>query len=214
MLISHEHRFIFIKTKKTAGTSLEIALSRLMTHPDDVITPISPEDEPLRAQFGVVPRNYIVPGDSAPRFWNHIEARKIRKALPPEVWRDYLKISVERHPYEKTVSAAFYQYAERKHGPIESFLDVVIARGSFRNFDRYSINGNVVTDVLLRHESLSDEWADLGRRLGIDSLPELPRAKSTYRKDPRPATEILNAAQKARVRSVCAEEFELLGYEP
>lgn len=212
MLISHEHRFIFIKTKKTAGTSIEIALSRLMTHPDDVITPISPEDEPLRGQFGVVPRNYLVPGQSSPRFWNHIEARKIRKAVLPEVWRDYLKISIERHPYEKTVSAAYYQYAERKHGPIESFLDVVIARGTFRNFDRYSIKGMIVADVLLRHESLSDGWTGLGRRLGIASMPELPRAKSAYRKDPRPAAEILSAEQKSRVQSICVEEFDILGY--
>ena len=28
MIISHEHKFIFLKTKKTAGTSIELALSR------------------------------------------------------------------------------------------------------------------------------------------------------------------------------------------
>jgi hypothetical protein len=214
MLISHQHRFIFIKTKKTAGTSLEIALSRLMTHPDDVITPISPEDEPLRAEFGVTPRNFTRPGDSTPRFWNHIEAKKIKKAVPPDLWRDYLKISIERHPYEKAVSAAYYQYAPPRHGPIESFLDTVIAAGTFRNFDRYSIKGTIVADVLLRHETLRDGVADLAGRLGIDSLPELPHAKSAYRKDRRPATEILSAEQKSRVREICAEEFDLLGYQP
>ncbi len=29
MIISHEHKFIFLKTKKTAGTSVELALTRL-----------------------------------------------------------------------------------------------------------------------------------------------------------------------------------------
>lgn len=28
MIVSHRYRYIFIKTKKTAGTSIEIALSR------------------------------------------------------------------------------------------------------------------------------------------------------------------------------------------
>ena len=28
MIASHAHRFVFVKTRKTAGTSLEIALSR------------------------------------------------------------------------------------------------------------------------------------------------------------------------------------------
>ena len=48
MIVSHEHRFIFLKTKKTAGTSLELALSQLCG-PDDVITPLAPTDEALRA---------------------------------------------------------------------------------------------------------------------------------------------------------------------
>ena len=48
MIISHEHKFIFLKTKKTAGTSIELALSQLCG-PDDVIPPITDSDEALRA---------------------------------------------------------------------------------------------------------------------------------------------------------------------
>ena len=44
VIASHQHRFIFLKTRKTAGTSVEIALSKVCG-PDDVITEISPEDE-------------------------------------------------------------------------------------------------------------------------------------------------------------------------
>jgi hypothetical protein len=46
MIISHEHKFIFVKTRKTAGTSIEIALSKFCG-PDDVICPIR-----LRRHFG------------------------------------------------------------------------------------------------------------------------------------------------------------------
>ncbi len=41
VIVSHEHGFIFMKTRKTAGTSVEIALSRICG-PDDVITPDHP----------------------------------------------------------------------------------------------------------------------------------------------------------------------------
>ena len=46
---------------KTAGTSIEVALSRYLGA-DDVITPIFEEDEPLRAAPGYRgPQNYLVP---------------------------------------------------------------------------------------------------------------------------------------------------------
>jgi hypothetical protein len=56
MIISHEHKFIFIKTKKTAGTSIELALSQLCG-PDDIIPPTTESDETLRVP-GSEPRNW------------------------------------------------------------------------------------------------------------------------------------------------------------
>jgi hypothetical protein len=58
LILSHRYKFIFVKTTKTAGTSIEIALSRYCG-PRDIVTPISLEDEPLRGQYGVRPRNYL-----------------------------------------------------------------------------------------------------------------------------------------------------------
>ena len=48
MILSHERKFIFLRTKKTAGTSIELALSDLCG-PDDIITPLTGEDEARRA---------------------------------------------------------------------------------------------------------------------------------------------------------------------
>ena len=47
MIISHKYKYIFLKTNKTAGTSIEIALSKHCDH-NDIITPISAEDEAIR----------------------------------------------------------------------------------------------------------------------------------------------------------------------
>ena len=61
MIISHKHKFIFIKLRKTAGTSMEIALSSLCKG-EDIITPISALDEKARSELGFQgPRNYTVP---------------------------------------------------------------------------------------------------------------------------------------------------------
>ena len=61
MIISHKYKFIFIKLRKTAGTSLEIALSQYCNK-DDIITPISKDDENYRKSRGFSgPRNTNIP---------------------------------------------------------------------------------------------------------------------------------------------------------
>jgi len=58
MIISHKHRFIYIKTYKTASTSTEIALSQLGGK-RDIFTPVSSTDEKIRRlRAGRKPQNF------------------------------------------------------------------------------------------------------------------------------------------------------------
>ena len=56
MIVSHSHRFIFIKTRKVAGTSVELFLSQFCGE-EDIVTTLGP-DEKLREGMGA--RNYWV----------------------------------------------------------------------------------------------------------------------------------------------------------
>jgi len=109
MIISHKHRFVFIKTRKTAGTSMEIALSKYCG-PDDIITPISPNDESTRRSLGYRgPQNCEIPLSSYSRkaflkaayrrrrlsFRNHSSAAFIMKYLDDEKWNSYFKFCFE-----------------------------------------------------------------------------------------------------------------------
>ena len=51
MIYSELHNFLFLKGRKVAGTSFEVALSKICG-PDDVITPITPIDEQQRIDLG------------------------------------------------------------------------------------------------------------------------------------------------------------------
>ena len=80
LIISHKHQFVFIKTNKTAGTSIEIALSRFCG-PEDIITPVSTSDERKRLEWGgVAPQNYGM-------LRNHSSGEDARMVLGDERWR-------------------------------------------------------------------------------------------------------------------------------
>jgi hypothetical protein len=125
MIISHRHRFIFIKTEKTAGTSVELALAKVCG-PDDVISAVvHPDDRALRDSLGpgyrseqndLVPLRFLTALDLVrairrrrrPRFTNHMAAVDIRRFVPPAVWDGYFKFCVERNPWDKAISAYFW----------------------------------------------------------------------------------------------------------
>src|SRR5688500_5370474 len=98
MIISHESSFIFLKTRKTAGTSLDVALSRFCG-PMDVITPLNPDGAEMRGNLGYLgPQNYQVPlSQWRPKdvgkllikkkrtiYSQHMPAKDLRKRLPPK----------------------------------------------------------------------------------------------------------------------------------
>lgn len=172
MIASHAHRFVFVKTRKTAGTSLEIALSR-HCGPDDLVTRISPEDEELRAAAGGVgPQN----DDTDPSSYAHMAARRVIEVIGRKTWDDYFTFAVERNPFD--VVASSYRYSARKPTFTKTFADFVRSPRIERlaqNERLYRLRGSVVVDRVYFYEELPDAVADLSSRLGL--VLDLPHAK-------------------------------------
>jgi hypothetical protein len=238
MIASFSRRFVFLKTRKTAGTSVELALSSACG-PEDIVTPISLEDEHLRVRDGVIgARNFADAevmesyrtavltrnGDlhraamqraKSEGFFNHMPAAKVASRLPPDFWRSAFKFSIVRHPYERAVSSAYFRL--HQHGaPVSEFpkwLDRVCDNPGFDDSKIYSIDAESVVDDMIRFESLEDDLRRICSRLSVDLPDQIPRAKSTMRLDRRPAREVLSDRQKQKIFERCRDTFLAFGYE-
>jgi hypothetical protein len=228
MIISHRHRFIFIKTQKTAGTSIEIALSEFCG-PDDIITPIAPKDEELRRAAGFAgPRNFAAPlgayswRDVWPLvrhrrkkklFYNHIDALSVRRLVGEATWQSYYKFCVVRNPWDLMVS---YYYWIHRREPRPSLAEF-IARQKVRTtsslgYDLYTVDGQVAVDRVCRYENLSAELKEVTAKIGLSGELRLPQAKAGHRSDRREYRELLGPAERAKVEELFSREIDLFGY--
>ena len=226
MIISHKHKCIFIKTEKTAGTSIEIALSKYCG-PDDVITPILPDDEEMRNNLGYRgPQNYLIPFNKYTNldwlnlifkrkrlaFFNHASAAYIMKYLDWDVWSSYFKFSFERNPWDKVVSWYYWRYLDEPRPDISEFVQSREAN-YIRGFELYSIRGELVVDKVYRFEQLKDSLADIAARVGLPEVPNLPKSKTNHRKDKRHYREILSDDDKEKIGKVYARSIAFFNYE-
>lgn len=132
MIISHKYKFIFVRTRKTATTSIESYLYDFLGD-EDVITPIeSVKGRNYKGFFNPLPglfqhsvrQNQPIHLDPLggyrgkweickfvlgnfirkQRFYKHMPAFFIRQRVPNEVWDNYFKFTIERNPFDKVIS--------------------------------------------------------------------------------------------------------------
>lgn len=240
MIASFRHGFVFIKSKKTGGSAVENALAPLCG-PADVITPAG-FDEPMQKggearNFSRDPATLLLyrqtlasggdPGHerfleidrrcrAAGEFHTHMSAAQARARLGEEDWDRLYKFSIERHPYEKAVSQAWFSWARsgRPEQDFDAFFDDQVRNGPYSNARFYTIGGRPALDRVLRHERLEEELMQVAGRLGLELGGPLPRVKAGFRGDARPAREILDDDQKEAIYKRCRYEFDFMGYEP
>lgn len=232
MILCHRYRFIFLKTNKTAGTSVEIALSRFCRE-GDIVTHLSPQEEALRREMGGrASEDYFAPwwryhpldwyrrifqGDRKRDFYNHIPAWKLKERLPDEVWNGYFKFCVERNPWDRVISQYFWRYRdipEDRRPSIDQFLESTHVRSLKRKgYHLYTIDGQQQVDRICRYEHLDEDLESIRRQLDLPEPIELPKTKSKYRQDRRHYRDVLTEAQRDRIAELFREEIELMGYE-
>jgi hypothetical protein len=227
MILSHKHKFIFIKTAKTAGTSIEVFLSKFCG-PEDIVTPISPPvpgHKPRNHEDLVNPIKEILRRPEGLRlalkhsfkrrkeFYNHMPGWLLQQRIPAEIWNSYFKFCVERNPWDKVLS--HYHMAAARADRALSFDDY-LSKGKFPiNYFRYTDRAGqtIIVNRVVRYENLIEGLGEVFSRLKLPFSGNLGvHAKSEYRSDRQPYQMVFNEAQRRIVEEAFAKEIELHGY--
>lgn len=217
MIVSHLYRFIFIKCKKTAGTSVEIALSSILGD-QDVIAPIHPIDEELRNRLEYRgPQNHLDPSDGSLAFYNHMPAKEIKEKMGTEIWDSYYKFCFVRNPWDRLISLYYWHYRDHST-PLPSMTEFLqwLDEGRMKRYDNfllYTIDGEMAVDRVGRYESLERDLQEVCTKLGLPNLPLLPRAKGQHRLDRRHYREVLSLEESEKIRRLCENEIDLFDYQ-
>lgn len=218
ILLDYE-KLLFLKPRKVAGTSFEIALSRY-AQGDDIITPISQEDEQVRTELGYSgPRNYL-DGNGNRKFSNHISAVEVKQKLGRE-WEVLNKVSIVRNPFDVYVSLFFYHNGPEADisrisnwyldGPGVSYLGV--------NHKQYFVKHKLIVNRFIRYEFLEQDIVSMEKEFpslaGLYCTFREIKSKSGLRSSASynlPKVFSGHADLKARIESLHCFEFDRFGY--
>ncbi len=239
MIISHSRKFIFVKTYKTAGSSLEIALSKYCAK-GDVLTPLDGDEEDKRRKLsGLGAQNYgkqarryraedvvrlMRSRKPVERFNEHSPAWQIRRMIGADVWERYFKFTIVRNPYDRCLSRFYYSrkvYEDRGREKAWDLDDI----DQYMRYNPWFINENwamytradeVLVDFFVRYEHLEADLAAVSARLGFernvhDDMKAISAKKGIRPKAAGPAAR-LSAAGRQMVGLLCAPEIAMFGY--
>jgi len=240
MILLTDPKLIFLKPKKCAGTSFEIALSKFADE-NAILTPILEEDEKIRLSLGFRgAQNFMLsnfekitmlfkrtPKDIRyPRrlkFFEHMSAKLLRQRLNPDIWSKSYKISIIRNPYDHVVSSYFFHKREKKiifsSEDFENFCLKIRTKTFNRNIRNYFIGKQQIIDFYLRYESINEDIKKLENKFtklrGLADLFSEIKSKAQYRPKNITNKEIYSKSPKAREFVAKNYQFEIktFGYQ-
>lgn len=207
MIISHKYKFIYIRSQKTASTSIDVFLSAYCDD-NDVVT-YMPEKTPdwhKEGNFGYLNNN-------------HVPARDVRDFIGVDIWNEYYKFTSIRNPLDKMLSCYFWWREMPQLGPSVRPLDYNFSEWiNAYGFEHelaifhepyYKIFGEIVVNDFVHFESLE---SDLERICDVLGMEYDSKYLMHYKKTKRAKMGVTKSALD-KIRDKFAQELIDLNYE-
>jgi len=230
MILSHKHKFIYVKTIKTASSSIEIALSRFLGD-EDIITPARSDLQQQRPENRQA-QNYRLDHPAIPKrpffkrllgrperhyhpsigYYEHMPAWRIKAYIGDEIWDEYYKFSFERNPWDRQVS--FFNYKNRNKSTPISFENSLKQKKTFvNNYDLYSIGGDIALDFVGKYENLAEDFQKIAARIGLEGEVTLPVANAVKKSTSKPYREYYDEKSRQLIGEWYRREIEFFDYK-
>lgn len=218
MLVSDKHKFVFTKTVKTAGTSVEMYFEPFCL-PDDAVY-----DSEARPTFvgdeGIV--GYRGQNRGNEKFYNHIAAKVLKKHLGEEVWEEYFKFTIIRNPYDVMISAFYHfeksrfseKYSSEKRSDIELFRTWLPDKIKPLGRSAYVINGEIELDYFIRYECMAKGIERVCNKLQLPfDLHRIKKTKSQHRNRECETKDFFDKKSRDLIEKTFDFEIRQFGYE-
>lgn len=221
VLVSHKHRFVFLKTTKTASTSTELFFQPACMPPgtgDLDWNASHKQKQALVSETGIVGARGRQSGKET--FYSHMPPKEIIQSLGQATWDDYFRFANVRNPWDKLASHFFFKTEWRRADgsvpetsalveEIEVFVDGY-RRPLVEAF--LSPGGPNISDVI-RYEQLADDIMRIADIVGFAGGIELPRLKVNSRPGQfRDFRSLFSGVARDRVSNLFADWIETYGY--
>ena len=220
MLISHRKKFIYLKTVKTAGTSVEVYFEPWAL-PEDQETDALTKTRQEFLKASVTPAGIIGrrggKADIDEVWFNHKRGRHIKQLIGDEIWNSYFKFCVIRNPYDRAVSMFYYANAKKdlttkSIAELQDLFTHFVATELKSDKKIWTIKDQPCYDKIIRYEHLLNDMEEI---CNILDIPWDPNRLGNFKGDIRPKnmyTQLYTAEAKSLVENIHEFEFKLFDF--
>jgi hypothetical protein len=228
MIVSHHYRFIFLKTGKTASTSLVEVFREIAAAKDELHLATAANRRKLLRKHGTLEGLSFAGNGRAQRagypkvfgLHPHAPARDVRDYLGADVFGRYTIITSERNPYDRQVSLYAHRLRKREVSDLSGFSRAMVSPlyntlhyNRLHNWEIYTLDERVCADHIIRFEHLREDLDRVLAAIGVDATQfELPhRLRSPDR--PRDYRHLYDERARETVGNWYRREIAHFGYQ-